>query len=91
MNNKYKNKIKTLKIKLKQYKNKYIKKEKLDENIKKENLDFQNNKIKLLNQLIEYRGLLSNVSISKDDNSEEYSNMRDYSSDENTINENSYS
>ena len=87
---KYKIKIKSLKKKLIKCKKDYIKKEKLEENLKKENLDFQNNKIKLLNELIEYRGLLSNISISKDDNSEAYSNIKDYSSDENTIIENSY-
>ena len=64
---------------------------KTDEDLDKENLDFQNNKIKLLNELIEYRRLLSNFSNSNNDNNEEYTKfLNDYSSDEKTIKESSF-
>ena len=89
--NKYKNRIKSMKIKLIKYEKKYINVKKTDEDLDKENLDFQNNKIKLLNELIEYRRLLSNFSNSNNDNNEEYTKfLNDYSSDEKTIKESSF-
>lgn len=86
----YKKKIKSLKIKLIKCEKKYVNIKKLKEDTYNEDLKFQNDKIKILDELIEYRGLLSNFTISNDDNTEEYSKMiKDYSSEEKTIKEGS--
>jgi hypothetical protein len=80
-----------LRIKLIKKEKKYINIAKLNENINNEDLAFQNDKIKLLNELIKYRSLLSNISVSNEDNDEEYSKiLKDYTSEDKTINESSY-
>ena len=62
-----------------------------EENLDKENLDFQNNKIQLLDSLIEYRRLLSDLNITNDENNEDYSYyIKDFSSEDKTIKESFY-
>lgn len=84
---KHKNKIKSLKIKLFKCEKKYINIRTFNDNLYNEDLNFQNKKIKLFDKLIELRSLLSNFSISYDDNNEEeYSKTeKDYSNEEKTI------
>ena len=91
INQRYKKRIKSLRIKLIKNEKKYINIAIFNENINNEALIFQNDKIKLLNELIKYRSLLSNISVSNEDNDEEYSKiLKDYTSEDKTINESSY-
>ena len=88
---KYKKKLKSLKVKLIKCENDYIKMKIYEENLDKENLDFQNNKIQLLDSLIEYRRLLSDLNITNDENNEDYSYyIKDFSSEDKTIKESFY-
>lgn len=83
----HKNKINSLKIKLFKCEKKYINLKKFNDNLYNEDLSFQNNKIKLLDKLIEFRSLLSNFSTSNNDNNEEENSKteKDYSFEERTI------
>ena len=91
INQRYQKKIKSLRIKLIKNEKKYINIAKFNENLNNEDLIFQNDKIKLLNELIKYRSLLSNISVSNEDNNEEYSKiLKDYTSEDKTINESSF-
>ena len=91
INQRYKKKIKSLRLKLIKNEKKYINIAKFNENLNNEDLIFQNDKIKLLNELIKYRSLLSDITISNEDNNEEYSKiLKDYTSEDKTISESSY-
>ena len=91
INQRYQKKIKSLRVKLIKNEKKYINVAKCNENLNNENLIFQNDKIKLLNELIKYRSLLSNISVSNEDNNEEYSKiLKDYTSEDKTIIESSF-
>ena len=82
---KYKKKINSLKINLFKCKKKFINVKKVNESLNNEDDNFQNNKIKLLDELVKYREILSNLSSSYINNSN-----NDYSSDEKTIRETSF-
>ena len=86
---KYKKRIQSLKIKVINCEKKFISKKMFDEDINNEDLNFQTNKEKTLAELIEYRRLLSDTNMN-DENNEEYSNIiRDNTSNEKTIKEDS--
>lgn len=88
---KYQKKIKTLKIKLNKCEKQFINLNIYDETLYNEDLIFQNDKIKLLEKLMEYRELLSHFNNSNEDSNEGHSNViKDYSSDDKTIRESSF-
>ena len=84
---KYTKKINSLRNNLLKCEKKYINMNTLNENLNNEDIIFQNNKIKLLDELVEYREILSNFSSSIINNT---NIINDYSSDEITIKENSF-
>ena len=87
---KYIKKIQTLKKKVIVCEKKFISKDIFEENLYKEDLNFQNDKLKTLDELVEYRRLLSDSNLNEE-NKEECTNIiQNNTSNEETIKEGSF-